>query len=258
MNTSNQKEDKILLAAAEDKFYQCSQQYIATNTGFLDLRQRGLVEGLCKSLSRNAADVNCVLFGGYEDAERTIALFLPDYAVLEESHPLTVIRATATAGGRTLTHRDYLGSLVGLGIKREMIGDILTGENGADIIVMQDICDFILFNYSSAGRTSLKVEAVDLGELRIPEKRVVEQKDTVASLRLDNVVSSAFSLSRTKAAEAIRTGVVFVNNMQVEKIDSLVKEGDKLVLRGKGKAILKEVGGRTRKDRIFIITERYQ
>lgn len=257
MNTNNQKEDKLLVAAAEDKFYQCSRQYIATNTGFLDLRQRGLVEGLCNGLLHSGEAVNCFFFGGYEDAERTIALFLPDYAALEDCLPLTVIRATASAGGRTLTHRDYLGSLLGLGIKREMIGDILTGDTGADIIVMQEIQEFLLFNYTSAGRTSLKIEAVGLQELRIPKKRVIEQKDTVASLRLDNVVSSAFSLSRTKASDAIRSGIVFVNNMQAEKIDALVKEGDKLVLRGKGKAILKEVGGRTRKDRLFIVTERY-
>ena len=82
-------------------------------------------------------------------------------------------------------------------------------------------------------------------------------RDTVASLRLDNVIASAFQLSRAKAADAIRAGIVFVNSMQVEKPDMQVEEGSKLVLRGKGKAFLREVGGRTRKDRITIIIERY-
>ena len=81
--------------------------------------------------------------------------------------------------------------------------------------------------------------------------------DTVASLRLDNVTASAFSLSRAKAAEAIRGGIVFVNSAQCEKPDMQVTEGDKLVLRGKGKAYLRQVGGRTRKDRIAIIIERF-
>ena len=79
----------------------------------------------------------------------------------------------------------------------------------------------------------------------------------MASLRLDNVLSSAFCLSRAKAAEAIRAGLVFVNSAPAEKPDLQVKEGDKLVLRGKGKAFLREVGGKTRKERIFIRTERY-
>ena len=82
-------------------------------------------------------------------------------------------------------------------------------------------------------------------------------KDTVASLRLDNVIASAFRLSRAKAAEAIRSGLVFVNSMESEKPDMQVEEGSKLVLRGKGKAYLREVGGRTRKDRTYIVIERF-
>lgn len=251
------KEDKILLALAEDKFQQCSRQYMAANTGFLDLRQRGMVETLCGQLARSAPDVRYCFFGGYEDAERTVCLFLPDYAEAEESCPITVIRAQTPSGSKTLTHRDYLGSLTGLGIRREMIGDILTCDTGADIIVMEEIKDFLLYHYGQAGRVPLDVKNVPLGELRVPEQQTVQQKDTVASLRLDNVLSSAFSLSRAKAAEAIRGGLVFVNSAPAEKTDMQVKEGDKLVLRGKGKAFLREVGGKTRKDRIFIRTERY-
>lgn len=251
------KEDKMLLAMAEDRLNQCSQQYMVTHTGFLDLRQRSLVENRCRQLCRGVQDVRCSFFGGYEDAERTVCLFLPDYASAEDSHPLAVIRAQAAEGGRALTHRDYLGSLIGLGIKREMIGDILISQNSADILVMDEIKEFLLLHYQNAGRTSLGLKEVPLSELRVPEVRSVEQKDTVASLRLDNVISSAFSLSRAKAAEAIRSGLVFVNSMQIEKTDMQVKEGDKLVLRGKGKAFLREVGNRTRKDRIFIITERF-
>lgn len=253
---NEEKEDNILLAAAEDKFRQCAEQYMTTNTGFLDLRQRSLVEALCRNLRKNSPEVRCEFFGGYEDAERTIALFLPDYASPED-HPLSVIRARTAAGSRKLTHRDYLGSLTGLGIKREMIGDLLVYENGADIIVLEEMKDFLLLHYGRAGSTELELEAVPLSELRVPQARTVLQKDTVASLRLDNVIASAFHLSRAKAAEAIRSGLVFVNSAQNEKTDAPVKEGDKLVLRGKGKAFLRETGGRTRKDRVYILIERY-
>lgn len=250
------KEDKILLASAEDKFSQCSLQYRITYTNFLDLHQRSLMETLFKTLSNESSDVRCTFYGGYEDAERTLALFLPDYAD-EADCPLSVIRIKATEGGRKLTHRDYLGSLTGLGLKREMIGDILVTENGADIIVQDDVKDFILMNYSQAGRTTLKPEALPISQLHVPEARTQLIKDTVASLRLDNLISSAFKLSRSKAADAIRSGIVFVNSIQTEKPDTKVNEGDKLVLRGKGKAYLREVGGQTRKDRIFILLERY-
>jgi len=250
------KEDKMLLASAEDKFRQAAGQYMMTNTGFLDLRQRALVERQCRALGKGQSEIRCQCFGGYEDAERTIALFLPDYAQLEDA-PLCIVRATVQSGGRKLTHRDYLGSLTGLGLKREMIGDILTREDGADIIILEEIREFLLYHYEKAGRTSLTLEALPLSELKLPEVRTVLQKDTVASLRLDNVIASAFSMSRAKAAEAIRSGLVFVNSLQIEKTDAAVHEGDKLVLRKKGKAFLREVGARTRKDRIFIVTERY-
>lgn len=250
------KDDKMLLARAEDKFTQSMEQYRTTYTNFLDLHQRSLVEQQWRSQGRGQQEIRCCFWGGYEDAERTVAMFLPDYADLSDC-PLSVIRIKTPAGGRKLSHRDYLGSLTGLGLEREMIGDILTDENGADVIVLEEIRDFIMLNYSKAGRTSLQLEAVNLSQLHIPEHRSVMVKDTVASLRLDNVVASAFSLSRAKAVEAIRGGIVFVNSIQSEKPDMQVDEGAKLVLRGKGKAYLREVGGRTRKDRIFIAIERF-
>ena len=250
------KDDKMLLAAAEDKFQQSNLQYRTTYTNFLDLHQRSLLEKQWRELNRGASEIRCVFWGGYEDAERTVAMFLPDYAQKSDC-PLSVIRINTPPGGRKLTHRDYLGSLTGLGLEREMIGDILTVENGADVIILEDIEEFLLLNYSKAGRTSLLLEAVPLEELHVPEHRTVMIKDTVASLRLDNVIASAFSLPRTKAADAIRSGIVFVNNIQSEKPDMQIDEGAKLVLRGKGKAYLREVGGRTRKDRIFIAIERF-
>ena len=138
-----------------------------------------------------------------------------------------------------------------------MTGDILVHKNGADIIIMDDIRDFILTNYANAGRTALTTEALPIDQLHIPDAHTEMIKDTVASLRLDNVISSAFRLSRAKAAEAIRSGLVFVNSMQTEKPDAKVEQGDKLVFRGKGKAYLREIGGQTRKDRTYILIERY-
>ena len=249
------KDDKIMLANIEDKFDQCLSQYRLTCSNFLDLRQRSLAEKLCRELT-GGGDVRCVFYGGYDDAERTIACFLPDYADVSDC-PVSVIRITAREGGRKLTHRDYLGSLTGLGIRREMTGDILVHKNGADIIIMDDIRDFILTNYANAGRTALTTEALPIDQLHIPDAHTEMIKDTVASLRLDNVISSAFRLSRAKAAEAIRSGLVFVNSMQTEKPDAKVEQGDKLVFRGKGKAYLREIGGQTRKDRTYILIERY-
>lgn len=266
------KEDNFLLGQIEDKISQCENKYIVTCTGFLDSHQQSLARIYCRKnhvpvfdrASERAASEEGRLpacrtrfYGGYDDAERVILINLPDYAFVEDDDPLTVIRASVPAGSRPLTHRDYLGSLVGLGIKRDLLGDILVRSDGADIIVLADIADFILMNYCKAGRTSLSLEQVPVRELIVPETERKVITDTVASLRLDNIVASAFGLSRGKAAEAIKGGIVFVNHVEVTKADAAVSEGDQLTLRGKGKARLAEIGGRSRKDRLYIQIERY-
>jgi len=246
------KEDAVLLASIEDKIQQCLENYMVTNSAFLDMRQRTLAEALC----RQHKGLRYHFYGGYEEAERTTAVFLPDYAEVSEHNPLALLRITQN-GHRILSHRDYLGSLMGLGIKREMIGDILVRESGADIVIMKDMGDFLLYHYEKAGRTALNAEIASIDEIIVPENRFEEKRDTVASLRLDNLISSAFSLSRGKAASAIEAGMVFVNGQQSEKADRQIKEGDKLVLRGKGKILLKAVGGVTKKDRISIVIRKY-
>lgn len=173
--------------------------------------------------------------------------------------PFALLRVTAKSGvgARKLTHRDYLGSLMGLGIKREMTGDIIVKDSGADIIIMKEIADFLLMNYEKAGRANLKLEIADITALDTGTVNIEEKRDTVASLRLDNLVSSVFALSRGKAQEAIKAGIVFVNSSQAAKPDIQLKEGDKLVMRGRGKAVLREISGKTRKDRIYVVFDRY-
>ncbi|QAT43979.1 YlmH family RNA-binding protein [Aminipila luticellarii] len=253
-------EDKLIIAMAEDKADQCQENYMITNTGFLDMRQ----QTLCKNTVTKNPGAKGFFYGGYPDAERRIAVFIPDYieAATEkdlheyflknkEESPLALIRARHN-GYKPLSHRDYLGSLTGLGIKRDAIGDILVSKDGADILILREMHDFLLANYGKAGRTYLELTAEELDQLILPEGQVSEKSGTVASLRLDNVVAAAFGMSRSNAAEAIKSGSVFVNNLQTAKNEKLVREGDKIVWRGKGKVVLKDIGGNTRKDRIYI------
>ncbi len=258
------KEDELLLGFIDDKIDQAEDRYMITSSNFLDLRQRTLTDKHC----RGRRGVRYGFYGGYEDAERCVAVFLPDYVELpggfdssavsayfkenEEDEPLALIKISLPKGSRSLTHRDYLGSLLALGIKRETVGDILVRDDGADIIVLREMAEFIALNYDKAGRTSLTASIAPICELDPGEIRIEEKTDTVASLRLDNMISSVFGLSRAKAAEAIRGGIVFVNGAEALKVDRIVCEGDKLVLRGRGKAVFTEIGGQSRKDRTFV------
>ena len=249
------KEDKFLIGQIEDKINMARDKYIPAFTGFLDGHEHKVASETLKTLG--TADLTVKFFGGYEDAERELMIALPDYASLEEYNPLSVLRISVKEGGRKLGHGDYLGSVLGLGITRDKIGDILVRDDGCDMIIMKDIEDFLLTHYVKAGRTYLSLEIVSLDELMIPEQNVKVMKDTVASLRLDNIVSSAFGLSRSKSLAAIKQGRVFVDNVEELRPDFQVDEGQKIVLRGSGKIVLKEIGGKSKKGRQYIEFEKY-
>ena len=170
---------------------------------------------------------------------------------------LTVIRVSKPEISKELSHRDYLGSMLGLGIDRSVTGDILVRPDGADIIVVPEIAGFLLREYEQVGRTHVKTEEVPLSGLIIPEARTQTIRDTIPSARLDSVIASVFRLSRAKAAEAIRAGIVSVDHIECLKTDAHVAEGSILVVKGKGKAVLTGIGGESKKGRIWITAERY-
>lgn len=247
-----EKEDKFLLSLVEDKMRQCDAKNIPASTFFLDMRQQSLVETYCRPFG-----CRFVLLGGYPDAERRVCVFLPDYADEGMFDGLSYIRVqTASALPKPLAHRDYLGSLMAMGIKRETIGDILVRPDGADFIVLSEICEFLLSEYTGAGHARFSAEEISQTDLLLPQVETVTVRDTVPSLRLDCVASTAFSLSRGNVCAYIEAGRLFVNGVQTLKKDCKVSEGDILVLRGKGRAKLTAVGGRSKKDRIFIEIEK--
>lgn len=251
-------ENERLLALISDKILQSERAYMLTHTNFLSLAERSAARAYCKE---HGAHIH--FYGGYPDAERTVLFVLPDYMEADEHFPseedevLCVLSCRTSAGSKALTHRDYLGSLLSLGLEREVIGDILVRENGADIIVLKTIADYLLANYEKAGHTPLKCEIKAIGALVPPEVKTETIRESVASIRLDSIVSAVFGFSRTEAVAQITKGMVFVNDAEVLKPDARLNIGDKIVARGKGKAYFKEVGGTTRKGRISVIFEKY-
>lgn len=246
-----EKEDKILLALVQDKIDQCSAYDIGLNTGFLDSRQQELVDNYCKKIK----GLKYGFKGGYEDAERCVCMFSTEDDL--QHTPFTVLRIRKE-GPNPLSHRDYMGSILGLGIKREMVGDILVNKDGADMVILSELADFFLNQYDKAGRVSLKSEIVGIEDIRSSEEDFEEARVTVTSLRLDNVIAAAFNVSRGQAAEAIQKGVIHVNGLQSTKVDRLVTEGSKLVFRGKGKIILQSLMGQTKKDKWVMQIKRYK
>ena len=157
----------------------------------------------------------------------------------------------------TLTHRDFLGSLMGSGIKRETVGDIYVAGGSCDFLVLREILPYVLQNLTSAGRTKLSLQEISLADIQLPQQAVKTVRDTVPSLRLDGIISSGFSISRGKAADYVSAGKAELNYLPCMKGDKQVSEGDLVSVRGLGKLRLEKVGGNTKKGRISIEISRF-
>lgn len=253
----SEPEDRTLLGHVLDKLEACQRGNVLTYTKFLNERQQVLITNLLAAVGHPKHR----FFGGYEEAQRTILIFIPDYlqddlVLSEEALPLGILRAEYAAESK-LTHRDFLGSLMGCGIKREMVGDILPGESSCDIVVLKEVATYLLTTLVSVGKVKINIKEIGLNKFDIPAKEFKIIRDTVASLRLDSVVSSGFLISREKASDAIRSGKVTLNHLEMTKPDKAVNEGDRISFRGRGKIELDQIGQLTKKGRISIQIKKY-
>lgn len=250
-------EDRLLLAKVLDRARQTSSRNIPTTTDFLSPQQQTLTCDLLRLAG--FAETDYVRLGGYEGAERNLFLFLPDWLEPEDAmgqSPIRCLRAAFRAE-YALSHRDFLGSLMGMGIVREKLGDILVGPDSADLIVLDTVADFLLQSWDSAGRAKLTVSEIEPDHIHIPQVNCQEVRDTVSSLRLDAIASTGFRMARGKAADLIASGRVQVNWRECTKPDKLLSAGDTVSARGFGKFELTEVGGVTKKGRTSIVLKRY-
>ncbi len=247
-------EDRLLLAKLWDKITAAMRKSIPGQTHFLSPRELELARYLF------GEEPGLFAFGGYEDAERKMLVYLPEYLeaqfLYEEDSPVVCLEGTFFQAD-TLSHRDILGALMGAGISRETIGDILVEKGRCLFFVTQEIAPYILDNLRSAGRTVLHLKQVPLQGLSLPQPEFQEIRDTVSSVRLDSVISSGFRIGRSLAAEYIRSGKAALDGVPCEKPDKAVAEGAKISVRGLGKIRLASIGGKTKKDRISLLIQKY-
>lgn len=243
-----------LCRRAEDLSSRAEQRYMLTHTGFLTPTQQAEL----RQWSRHCP-CQLVFHGGLEECERTVAFFLPSDCEAEdffrvEDH-IFAVEITASFGAPQ--HKDYLGAVLGLGIERDRIGDIFLKDNRGYLLCLDSARRLILEELSQVGRCSVGVKELPLGEIPSFAKETRPVAFTVKSLRLDAVVSGLFGVSRTVAAQQIRLGAAFLNYLPCTHPDAPVSAGDTLSLRGHGKGVLAEIGGTSRKGRIYIRGERF-
>ncbi|MBL0389464.1 RNA-binding protein [Tumebacillus sp. ITR2] len=223
-------------------------------TDFLDPRQ----QKIAVSVVRRHADVEVRLLGGPHSAERQRALIAPSYWVPEDADfELAFLRVDVPGEYVKLSHGDYLGALVGLGLKRGKLGDLSVWDDGCDLAVTRDMADFVRLHLTQVGRASVHVQEIAGTDYRSIQREFQEKEFTVMSLRLDAVASDAFNLSRTKVVDPIKSGKLQLNWQTIDNPATLVEEGDVISLRGHGRVKILEVGGQTKKGRTVLKVGKY-
>lgn len=197
-------------------------------------------------------------WGGYHEAERVKIAFARDDYDGSIDFGMTLLDVTWDDRYRLIGHRDVLGSLMGLGIDRSVMGDILMQGAGAQIVVDTDMADWLCQNFTKVAMVPVHVEKISMDAIKPPQKTAREIRATVASLRLDAVGAAGFGISRAKMAKAVEDVRTEVNWAPAKSASQAVKVGDIISIRGRGRIEIKETTGQSRKGRIGLLIDRYR
>jgi len=203
-------------------------------------------------------EVRLVAWGGYPQAERQRLAIARAEVPLDSSQ--VAVAAVDIAGNflfDTATHRDFLGAMLGTGIVRDKTGDVIVlGERGAQAVIVPELVEFLSINLKQVRSVPVKIQQIELSELKIKEPKKKELTTVEASLRLDAIASAGFGMSRSKMADLIESGDVRVNWKEISQSSTQVKTGDLIAIRGKGRLEVGEIAV-TKKERYRVQLTRH-
>ncbi len=240
-------DEKAFVDRALEWVERAAERHETKRTDFLDPRQAHILF----TLANREPDAQVRLDGGGPQAERKRALIAPDYRTLDDED-MGIVVLDVTSDDRKISeldHGDYLGALLGLGIKRDKIGDLHVGETGCHALIAEEIGDFLVGHFRQAHRVAVNVSVRPLSELREIAVELEEQVLSVASMRLDGIASDVFRLSRTKIVDPIRAGRCRVSWKTVEDPSHPLRVGDVVSLKGFGRFKLIDVEGVSKSGR---------
>lgn len=198
-------------------------------------------------------DLKYTVDGGYDESERKIVFIYPFYMDYEDiNETLRFIQIEGNFKFKSISHKDYLGSLLSLGIKREKIGDIIIHENFCQVIVTFDICDFILMNLEKVARNNVKLKEISRKEVVYNPPNYKEINFTVSSSRIDCIISGLYNISRQESAKLISNEKVQVNYEKITSCSKEIKSESLISVRGKGRSQINNIGSLTKKGKIKV------
>ncbi|MCD8094898.1 MAG: YlmH/Sll1252 family protein [Ruminococcus sp.] len=240
-------DEKIFVSMIYDRIIAAQENFKSGYTFFLGEEKLRLAEQTAAAMSFESF----MLYGGYDEAQRVIMGIFPSGDKPDKADfPIKALKLSFRKGGG-LTHRDFLGAILSLGIERDTIGDINVGDDCAYVFAHETAACQILLELNRVGRESVSVSE-DFALEQMPGRRFESISGTLSSFRIDSVVSLALKCSRKKAQELVEAGLVSINGRVVCKVSAKVNESDSFSVRGHGKFILDEIGKTTKKERTFI------
>ncbi len=245
-------EERLLFAKTLDVALLCQKQHINTYTDFLDPVKTAQFLAMLKEV-----DIFASAFGGNDFCERKIIGFSLEKDLYKETFPIAKLEVKYNEKfSKSLTHRDFLGSILGLSIARSKVGDIIISKSSAFVYVSKDISQFICLNLLKVSKTSVTVTEsnnfLEQDEQNEQEEKIKSNAITVSSLRLDAVLSVAFKISRSKSSQLVDSEKVFVNWVLVKNGTKQVAENDVITVRGIGRITINGFSGKSKKDKFII------
>ncbi len=245
------QEQELFLARVEDQARRARERGITCFLGFLDDAQRRLAED---GLRYSGLSVR--FFGGYEDAERTIVGMSLEEELPDQIYPIRCVELRWHKEEQA-THRDVLGSLMGLALKREAVGDILVEGQRAVVFVTDTVAPVLLRELTRVGSAAVSCREISPSEVTF-QRSFQQLSGTLSSLRLDCVTAFLANTSRSRASELVRSGLVLIDGQPEQRCDHLISQGNKISIRGTGKFIYDGETGRSKKDKWKVTFRKYQ
>lgn len=250
----NRDEDKLLGAHAIDKIELVLKRKKEQSTDFLNPYQRKIVTTITKQIY----DINYLQDGAYKRAERKRIVIFPEYLFPDHvQSPVSVLKLDGNFNFQSIGHRDVLGSLLGLGIKRKMLGDILVLDEFVQVVIADEIKDFVSLKLKRIHEVPVNVTEIKKGDIVIPTENARDILATVPSMRLDAVASAGFGDSRNKISRDIKNQKVKLNWKPEVNTSEEVKVDDLISIRGRGRVKVVKRRGLSHRGRIKLLLKRY-
>ncbi|MEG0255795.1 MAG: RNA-binding protein [Vagococcus sp.] len=228
-------------------FEQVDNQYAPFVTEFLNPREAFILETLIGKTN----DIKYSMYGGFENSERKCAIIYPSYyEPKQEDFGITIYEINYPVKFGSLSHGKILGTLMSTGIKREFIGDIITDGTRWQVFIKESVANYITNQIDKIGAFGVRFEQISYTDVISPTDDWIEEELTVSSLRIDNIISSVYNISRQRAKQVVESKRVKVNWVETERVDYVVDYLDIISVRKLGRIQIMEQQGKTKKDKI--------